>query len=84
MYSVLLEKRAEKDLDALERSLRKKIVERLLLLRGNPRPAGSKKLAGLAVAWRLRIGDFRILYEINDKSREVRVYRVKHRSKVYQ
>ena len=84
MYSVLLEKRAEKDLDALERSLRKKIVERLLLLRGNPRPAGSKKLSGPAVAWRLRIGDFRILYEINDKSREVRVYRVKHRSKVYQ
>ena len=46
MYKVLLERGAEKDLDALDSSLRKKIIERVLLLAENPRPNGSKKLEG--------------------------------------
>lgn len=52
VYKVLIEKRAEKDLGALDRSLRERIVERLLLLRNNPRPTGSKKLVGSATAYR--------------------------------
>lgn len=82
MYKVLLERRAEKDLDALDGSLRKRIIGRLLLLRNNPR-VGAKKLAGSKNAWRIRIGDWRIVYEIRDKAKEIRVYRVKHRSRVY-
>ncbi|MBI2034038.1 MAG: type II toxin-antitoxin system RelE/ParE family toxin [Candidatus Liptonbacteria bacterium] len=84
MYKVLVEKRAEKDLNALDRSVGARIVERLLLLKNNPRPTGSKKLAGSRTACRLRVGDFRIIYEVNDKNKEVKIYRIKHRSKAYQ
>ena len=82
MYKILLERRAEKDLDALDGSLRKRIIKRLLLLQDNPR-FGSKKLASSKNAWRVRIGDWRIIYEIGDKNKVVKVYRIKHRSRVY-
>ncbi len=82
-YRILLERRAEKDLDALDQSLRKRIVERVLLLAENPRPHDSKKLEGSRNAWRIRIGDWRVVYEIADKNREVKIYLIKHRNKIY-
>ena len=84
MYKVLLELRAEKDLGALELSLKERIIERLLLLKNNPRPVNAKKLVGSKNAWRLRVGDWRIIYEIKDKSKEIKIYRIKHRSRAYQ
>lgn len=83
MYKVLIEKRAEKDLKALDKYAEEKIIERILLLKQNPRPTGSKKLSGSLGAWRIRFSDYRIIYEINDASREIKVYRIKHRSKAY-
>ncbi|MEK7516395.1 MAG: type II toxin-antitoxin system RelE/ParE family toxin [Patescibacteria group bacterium] len=83
MYRVLLESRAEKDLESLDKIVQKRAVERLLLLQTNPRPAGSKRLVGSHNAWRVRIGDWRIIYEINDRTETVKVYRIKHRSKAY-
>lgn len=82
-YKVLLESRAEKDLDKLENEMRRRVVARLLSLKNNPRPQGTKKLEGSKSAWRIRIGDWRAVYEINDKTREVKIYRVKHRSEGY-
>lgn len=78
-----MERRAEKDLDALEVSLRKRIAEHLLLLAKNPRSSGCKKLAGAKNAHRIRISDWRVIYEISDKDKLVKVYRIKHRSKAY-
>lgn len=75
VYRVLLEGGAEKNLEALAIPLRKRIIERLLLLRNNPRPAATKKLVGSKNAWRIREGDWRIIYEVNDKTKEVKVYR---------
>ncbi|MFY9493121.1 MAG: type II toxin-antitoxin system RelE/ParE family toxin [Minisyncoccia bacterium] len=83
MNRILLERQAERDLDALDLSLKKRIVGRVLLLAKNPRPHGSKKLTGSASAWRIRIGDWRVIYEIDDRLREVKIYRIKHRSKAY-
>ena len=80
---VFLESRAEKDLNKLESDIRARVVARLLLLRNDPRPAGSKKLEGSRSAWRIRIGDWRVVYEIYDKVREVKIYRIKHRSEGY-
>ena len=82
-YRVLLESRAEKDLDKLESTVRERVIRRLFLLRQNPRPPGAKKLEGVGFAWRIRIGDWRVIYEINDRRREVQVYRVRHRSDAY-
>jgi len=48
-----------------------------------PRPHGSKKLKGTANSWRVRVGDYRVLYDIADTVRIARVYRVRHRKDVY-
>ncbi len=52
-------------------------------LAGDPRPAGCKKLKGYKDLWRVRIGDWRIVYIVNDAAKFVSVTRVAHRSKVY-
>lgn len=83
MHKVLLESGAEKDLNALDASLRKRIIERVFLLRNNPRSAAAKKLAGSKNAWRIRVGNWRIVYEVYDKFKEIKVYRIKHQSIVY-
>ena len=83
MYKVLLEERARKDLDALDRVIYKRIIERILILQSRTRPQGTKKLEGSKNAWRLRVGDWRILYEISDARKEVKIYRIMHRSKAY-
>lgn len=82
MYRVFTESRAERDLNILERSVRERIVERLLKLQDNPR-VNAKKLKGSKNAWRIRVGDWRVIYEIDDARKEVMVYRVKHRSTAY-
>lgn len=82
-YRILLEGRAEKDLDKLENELRRRIIARLFALKQEPRPQGAKKLEGSKSAWRIRVGDWRAIYEINDKIKEVKVYRIKHRSEGY-
>lgn len=83
MYKVVLERTAEKDLDALDNAVVKRIIAHLLLLEENPRPVGVKKLFGKNDIWRIRVGDWRILYGISDERKEIMVYRVRHRSAAY-
>lgn len=81
-YQVLIKRSAEKELDALPKSMRERIVRRLLSLEEDPRPPGSKKLQG-EESYRLRVGDYRALYTIDDQTRIVTVYAVGHRREVY-
>jgi mRNA interferase RelE/StbE len=81
-YHVLLKRSAEKELDGLPAPIRNRITARLLNLANNPRPSGVKKLQGQE-AYRLRVGDYRVLYTIDDKKRMVMVYAVGHRREVY-
>jgi len=81
-YQVLIKRSAQKELDALPKSLRERIVRRLLSLEADPRPSGSKKLQG-EESYRLRVGDYRALYTIDDQNRIVTVYAVGHRREVY-
>lgn len=81
-YQVILQRPAEKELEALDSSIHKRIVTRLLALEENPRPTGVKKLQGQE-SYRLRIGDYRVLYTIDDKSRKVFIMAVGHRREVY-
>jgi len=83
MYRVLLERSAEKDLSRLSDELHDRIVRALQLLTINPRPPGCRKLAGSKNDWRIRVGDYRIIYEIADEIRVVRVHRMRHRREVY-
>ena len=83
MYVVFVERGAEKDLRKLPPHLSAKVRNALLDLRSHPRPLGVHKLVGSRHDWRIRIGDYRILYEIDDHERMVKVYRIKHRREVY-
>jgi mRNA interferase RelE/StbE len=82
IYEVFLKASAERELARLPARMHDRIVERLLQLVDEPRPAGSKKLQGLD-AYRIRVGDYRILYEVDDRRRRVTVYSVGHRREVY-
>jgi mRNA interferase RelE/StbE len=61
-YELHIERHAEKDLNKLEKSLFIQIATRIKELAGNPHPQGSKKITGSQNDWRLRVGDYRILY----------------------
>ena len=83
-YSVILTKEAMKEVDSIgRRADRTRIMERIHKLAGNPRPHGSQKLTGPAERYRLRQGDYRILYEIRDEVLIVTVVNVGHRKDVY-
>jgi mRNA interferase RelE/StbE len=81
-YQVLLKRSAEKELDALSAAVRKRLVGHLIRLEENPRPAGAIKLRGQA-SYRLRVGDYRLLYTVEDADRLVMIHAIGHRREVY-
>lgn len=83
-FRVFLESRAEKDLKKLPREIRARIFPAILDLKHNPRPAGVKKLSAEGEYYRLRVGDWRIVYEINNKQKKASVFRIRHRREAYQ
>ena len=83
MYRVFLERAAERDLRRLPARLHNRIISAIHALVDEPRPSGCRKLAGSDRDWRIRVGDYRIIYEIDDAAKEIRVNRVRHRREVY-
>lgn len=81
-YRIEISRRAAKAVTSLDKPLRRKILAAIDALSGNPRPAGCKKLAGQQ-AWRMRAGDYRIIYEIHDQVLLVIVVDVGHRREIY-
>ncbi len=83
MFEVFLERAAEADLRRLSKENFNRLLPQIRYLAQDPRPAGCRKLSGSHNDWRLRIGDYRVLYEIDDKAKTVRVFRIKHRREAY-
>ena len=83
-YRVVLTSSAEKELKELSAQLNARIVPSLENLASNPRPPGCKKLKGGDREWRIRVGDCRVVYTIDDAKSLVEVTRIRHRSEVYQ
>ena len=81
-YSVELETRALQEFSKLPKEIQRWLSLVFDDLTKNPRPPGSKKLTGQE-GYRLRKGDYRVLYIINDAEKKVRVYRIGHRREVY-
>jgi mRNA interferase RelE/StbE len=81
-YNVLLSKKAQKQLDKLSESTAKPIFEAIAGLGENPRPIGSKKLKERP-GYRIRKGDYRIIYDIFDEILIVDIIAVAHRKDVY-
>ncbi|WP_425499854.1 type II toxin-antitoxin system RelE family toxin [Cerasicoccus fimbriatus] len=82
-YSVRLKRSAEKDLRRIEKSRVPSIIVAIQGLGQNPRPEGSRKLVGSESSYRIRIGDYRVVYLIEDTICIVEVERVRHRKDVY-
>ena len=82
MYVVTLRASAEKELDKLPGRTRDRINRKLLSLELDARPVGCKKLKGKE-AYRIRVGEYRALYQINEKTKEVIVESVGHRKDIY-
>lgn len=83
-YRLLIKKSAAKELEAIAgKKDRERITQRILALAENPRPPGVEKLSGTSEKYRVRQGDFRILYEIQDDVLTVYIVRIGDRKEVY-
>jgi mRNA interferase RelE/StbE len=83
-YTVELKPSAQKELEALPDTALRRVVRKIESLSQTPRPAGCKKLKGHKDHWRVRVGEWRAVYIIDDKTRLVSVTRIAHRREVYE
>jgi mRNA interferase RelE/StbE len=81
-YQIILPKSVQKELDRLPDDVASRILDRLSALETTPRPADVKKLKGRE-AWRIRVGDYRVIYEIHDRILRIIVITVGHRRDIY-
>lgn len=82
-YSVVVSKSVQKQILQLPDSIKLKVQEKILALKLEPRPPGVLKLKGYDHQYRLRVGDYRIRYEIFDEELKVQILQCKHRREVY-
>jgi mRNA interferase RelE/StbE len=82
-YSVTFARSARKELEKLHPSIARRIIHRIEALATIPRSSGAIKLQGHKNLWRIRIGDYRVIYSIDDAARNIDVAVVRHRSDVY-
>ncbi|MEM6767359.1 MAG: type II toxin-antitoxin system RelE/ParE family toxin [Bacteroidota bacterium] len=83
MYTVIILPRVQKSLRKYKNPILKRILTAIKGLKDDPRPPGAKKLVGEENVWRVRVGDYRILYTIEDEIRIITVERVAHRKDSY-
>jgi len=81
-YSISILRRAQKELAHLPKESYEQVRDAIRALAYKPRPTGCRKLIA-RTGWRLKIGDYRIIYEIDDKSRTIEVLHIGHRRNVY-
>ena len=82
MYTVVIANQVKKELRKIQKHSLKRIYETIESLKIEPRPKGALKIKGNE-GYRLRVGDYRILYAINDRDQVVYIFRVKSRGTVY-
>ena len=83
-YKLLIKASAAKEIEAAgTKTDRQRVVERIQALAVDPRAHGSEKLAGYADRYRIRLGQYRIIYLIDDERREVSIFKIGHRKDVY-
>lgn len=84
MYEIEIKRAAEKDMRRLPKGMFRRIRDSILALRDQPRPDGVRKLAGGGMeGCRIRIGDYRVVYQIDDAKNRITIIRVRHRREVY-
>jgi mRNA interferase RelE/StbE len=81
-YQIIIPKTVTKQLEKLPQSIHNKIIENIIILQENPRPTNSLKMKNNE-GYRLKIGDYRVLYDIDDKTLLITLRRVGHRREIY-
>ena len=82
-FAVVFARSARKELQALDPPIALRILKSIEALVGGPRPPGARKLEGASDLWRIRVGEWRIVYRIVDKQRLVDIVAVRHRREAY-
>ena len=83
-YSITFARSARKELEALSNPLIQRIFPKIEALNVEPRPSGCRKLQGFENLWRIRVGDYRVIYSVDDNLRIVDVVAVRHRRQAYE
>ena len=82
-YAIAFARSARKELEALDPPIIERVIARIEALTRDPRPTGSRKLRGSGDLWRVRVGNYRIVYGLDDRRRVVDIVRVRHRREAY-
>lgn len=82
-YAITFARSARKELEDLDAAVVNRVFPKIEALASEPRPAGCRKLKGARNLWRIRIGDYRVLYAVDDTGCLVDIVAVRHRSKAY-
>lgn len=82
-YAITFARSARKELERLDPALIGTVFHKIEKLGSAPRPPGCKKLHGSASLWRIRVGDYRVIYEIDDRALTIDVTTVRHRRDAY-
>lgn len=83
MYEILIAPKAERQFRRLPEDIRRRVRDDVLRLAGNPRPNGAEQLEGKPGLWRIRTGDYRIVYTVRDAELVVLVVKIAHRRETY-
>jgi mRNA interferase RelE/StbE len=82
-YLIVVARSAQKDLDSLPSEVSSRISSKIEALASVPRPDGCSKLKGEQNSWRIRVGDYRVIYSVDDNTRTIDISKVRHRREVY-
>ena len=82
-YSIIISKSVQKQISNLPSQIRNRVIEKIQSLVQEPRPSDVVKLKGSGKEYRIRIGDYRVRYEIDDSSQIIKLLQCKHRRDVY-
>ena len=82
-YLVEYSRPARRELQRLDGGIVRRVMASVRELANTPRPAGCVKLADADDLWRIRVGDYRVVYAIDDSARSILITRVRHRREVY-
>ena len=82
-YAITFARSAGRELESLDASIVRRVISRIDGLAKEPRPSGARKLRGEQNLWRIRIGDYRVIYSVDDRQRIVDIVRIRHRREVY-
>lgn len=82
-FTITVARSARREIEALDTTILKRIFPKLEALAREPRPQGCRKLRGESNLWRIRIGDHRVLYSVDDALRLVDIVAIRHRSQAY-